>query len=108
MEPFARYTAIGESLRELAGITPGQMFGKPCIQLEGRAFAAFYQESMVFKLTGEPHLQAIHLEGARLWDPSGKRRPMKDWVQVPFTHEATWETYAGEALAHCRHCLSQV
>lgn len=26
-------------------------------------------------------------EGSQLFDPSGKKRPMKDWLQVPFDYK---------------------
>ena len=37
---------------------------------------------------------------ALLWDPSGKGRPMKEWVQVPFAHAASWTGMAAHALAY--------
>ena len=38
--------------------------------------------TMVFKLEGDDHAQALALPGAQLFDPMGGR-PMKAWVQVP-------------------------
>lgn len=38
---------------------------------------------MVFKLTGGIHQEALSLDGSQLFDPSGKKRRMKEWVQVP-------------------------
>ncbi|MCZ8516189.1 hypothetical protein O9H85_28110 [Paenibacillus filicis] len=106
MNPLDRYQEVGQAVAEKeTGF--GQMFGKPCIQLEGKAFAVFFQEAMVFKLTGEAHLQALQLEGAKLWDPSGKKRPMKDWVQVPFAHEQAWPAFAAIALKQCRTALQR-
>lgn len=77
-----------------------QMFGKPCFKINKKAFVAFFQDEMVFKLTGETHAKALNLEGSKLFDPSGKKRPMKEWVQVPFAHKEHWKKYAQEAMSY--------
>ncbi len=74
-----------------------QMFGKPCFKINGKAFICFFQSEMVFKLTGKIHSKALNLKGAQLFDPSGKKRPMKEWIQVPFEHHETWMNLALEA-----------
>jgi len=78
----------------------GQMFGKPCYKIGGKAFVCFFQDEMVFKLTGDTHARALALDGAQLFDPSGKGRAMKEWVQVPFTYRDQWTTLAGQAAAY--------
>ena len=74
------YTEIGQSLD---GAEQSQMFGKPCFKINGKAFVCFFQDCMVFKLTGNDHAAALKLKGAILFDPSGKGRAMKVWGQVP-------------------------
>lgn len=74
-----------------------KMFGKPCVNVNGKAFICFFQDAMVFKLTGAAHAEALALPGAQLFDPSGKKRPMKDWVQVPGDHKKHWARFAGIA-----------
>lgn len=54
---------------------------------------------MVFKLPDEARKEALSLDGAQLFDPSGKGRPMKEWVQVPFHYQDKWKRFAKEALA---------
>lgn len=78
----------------------GQMFGKSCFKINGKAFACFFQDSMVFKLTGEMHKEAINLDNVILFDPSGKGRPMKEWVQVPYQHRNLWSKFAYEAAKY--------
>lgn len=92
-----RFREIGQKIE---GAQPGKLFGKPCFKINGKAFCCFFQGDMVFKLTGEEHAEALALEGARLFDPTGKGRPMKEWVQVPDTHEALWQKLAEEAAAY--------
>lgn len=89
------YFSIGRGLKNSI---QSQMFGKPCFKINGKAFICFFQQEMVFKLNGETHTAALSLEGARLFDPSGKNRPMKEWVQVPFTHQQEWSMLARAAF----------
>lgn len=74
-----------------------QMFGKPCFKINGKAFICFFRDCMVFKLTDKDHEKALALAGSRLFDPSGKGRAMKEWVQVPFEHKSKWKQLARAA-----------
>ena len=74
-----------------------QMFGKPCYKINGKAFCCFFNNDMVFKLEGEMHQEALSYDGTQLFDPSGKGRAMKAWVQVPFHYEHLWEGFAKAA-----------
>jgi hypothetical protein len=93
------YTEIGNSQPDAV---ESQMFGKPCFKINGKAFVCFFQECMVFKLTGDTHAAAMKLEGALLFDPSGKGRAMKEWVQVPFAHKAKWKKFAEAAYSYVK------
>jgi hypothetical protein len=44
----------------------------------------------------------LGLKGAKLFDPSGTGRAMKEWVQVPFTHSKKWEKFAKAAFAYVK------
>src|SRR3954465_3415152 len=89
----ALYTAIGKKIKG----EESQMFGKPCFKINGKAFICFFQNEMVFKLTGDVHKEALSLDGSQLFDPSGKGRAMKEWVQVPFDYSTKWKKYAKAA-----------
>ena len=91
------YISIGQSLENAV---QSQMFGKPCFKINKKAFACFFQNEMVFKLTGECHGDALSLDGSQLFDPSGKKRPMKEWVQVPYDYHNEWKRFAEEALKY--------
>lgn len=75
----------------------GQLFGKPCYKINGKSYCCFFQNEMVFKLSIDAHKEALALDGAKLFDPSGKKRPMKEWVQVPFKYSSLWGRLAKEA-----------
>ena len=91
------YIEIGQKLKDAE---QSQMFGKPCFKINGKAFICFFQNEMVFKLTGDTHSEALSLDGSQLFDPSGKKRPMKEWVQVPYDYNDKWEKFAKEAMKY--------
>lgn len=91
------FTSIGGDLK---GTDIGKMFGKSCLKVNGKAYAAFFKNDMVFKLADKAHEKAIALKGAKLWDPSGKKRPMKEWVQLPYTHKSKWKHFAEKAMQY--------
>jgi hypothetical protein len=97
MEEQNTYISIGQ---EKPNAEQSQMFGKPCFKINGKAFICFFQNEMVFKINGEVHTKALSLEGAKLFDPSGKNRPMKEWVQLPFMHKDKWMFFAGKAYGY--------
>lgn len=93
------FNEIGQQLSKQRGTTAGQMFGKPCLKTENKAFAAFHKGDMVFKL-GQQEIKLL-LEkylGSENWDPSGKKRPMKDWLQVSSAFKDEWMDLAKQAL----------
>ena len=95
----ALYIEIGLKLKDAE---QSQLFGKPCFKINGKAFMSFFQNEMVFKLTGDAHAKALGLKGAQLFDPSGKGRAMKEWVQVPYAHNKLWAEFAKEAMEYVK------
>jgi hypothetical protein len=94
------YDKIGAELELSHQTTMGQMFGKPCLKANNKAFATFFKDEMVFKIGREEANQLIEkYPGAQLWDPSGKKRPMKDWLQVPNEFHIDWKDLAIQAIS---------
>lgn len=93
------YHSIAEKIPDAV---KSQMFGKPCYKVNGKAFCCFFQEEMVFKLTGDVHHEALSFDGSQLFDPSGKKRPMKEWVQVSFDYQDSWEKFAQAAADYVK------
>ena len=93
----AYFEVIGDGVE---GAVKGQLFGKPCFKINKKAFCCFFKEAMVFKLNGTYHQDALSLDGAELFDPSGKNRPMKEWVQVPFHYKDQWALFAEKAAEY--------
>jgi hypothetical protein len=83
-------------------VEPSQMMGMPCVKRSGKMVAGFArgEGAMVFKLPdADTHAKALALDGAHLFDPSGRGQPFKEWVVVPEAHAAAWESFAQDALA---------
>lgn len=93
-------TLFHQTASKIPDTEKGQLFGKPCYKINKKAFCCFFQNEMVFKLNGDSHKNALALHGAQLFDPSGKKRPMKEWVQVPFEHQILWKKFASEAAKY--------
>ena len=79
-----------------------QMFGKPCFKVNGKAFTCYFNGDMVFKLGGKEHENAMKLKGAKLFDPSGSGRDMREWVQVPPSGKAKWNDLAAKAMKYVK------
>ncbi len=94
------YGLIAARLSLMPGVVQGHMFGMPSVMVNGKAFAGLHQDSMVFKLSGAPHTQALGVEGASLFDPQGRGRPMKEWVCIPLAQSSNWENFADEAFRY--------
>ena len=91
------YQKLVHAYADDKNVVAGQMFGKPCLKVGGKAFIAQHKETIVFKLTGAAHTKALSQAGAVLWDPSGKGRPMKEWVALPSLSSRLFKAFGGNA-----------
>lgn len=95
------YEALANDLlTEFPDLESGSLFGMPCLKSGGKAVLGSFDGGVVFKLAGAPdvHAEALALSACVLFDPSGKDRPMKDWVVVSAEHEPRWADFAAAAL----------
>ncbi|MFE4194267.1 hypothetical protein ACFRJ9_00225 [Paenarthrobacter sp. NPDC056912] len=94
------FEGLGADLAQ-AGVVQGKMFGASSLMLEKKAIACLNGDRVVFKLGRDTdhHARALALPGAVLFDPSGMKRPFKDWVEVPLESAAEWPALAEAALA---------
>lgn len=93
------YITLGN---EQKGAEQSQMFGKPCFKVNGKAFISLFNNTMVFKLKGEAHREALSLDKSVLFDPSGKNRPMKEWVQVDSSDQDKWRAFTEAAFEYVK------
>lgn len=88
MSAQIEFEKLAEHLESSHDAVAGQMFGKKCIKVNGKAAVALFNDCLVFKLPENSHKHAMSLSGSILWDPSGKGRSMKEWVQVLLKHKS--------------------
>jgi hypothetical protein len=101
LEPQAEYETVVSEMIATSPSTSGKMFGMPCLKnSNGKAFVGYFEGEMVFKLGGANHAEALALSGARLFDPSERGRPMKEWVVVPFEHVSRWLEFTRDAFEY--------
>lgn len=97
--PLTEYDRIGEELSDRYGVTISRMFGKPCLKINNKAFCCFFNDEMVFKIgQGEAANLNSKYPGSKNFDPSGKSRPMKAWLQVPVEFKNEWQKLSEQAL----------
>jgi hypothetical protein len=94
------YEKLVRLLTQTKGVTASQMFGKPCLKINGKAFVAQHQQTVAFKLSSLQHEKASSVKGAKLWDPSGKGRPMKEWIAIPASENKNFKVFANAALEY--------
>jgi hypothetical protein len=95
-----RFDEIADDLvAQNADVTLSQMMGMPALKRVGKLWVGFWKDEMVFKLVDpEERERALALEGAHLFDPGERDRPMKEWVVVPEAHAKEWPQLARRAL----------
>jgi hypothetical protein len=100
MDAKQRFDEIADDLvAQNADVTLSQMMGMPALKRGGKLWVGFWKGEMVFKLTDEAEReQALALDGAHLFDPGERDRPMKEWVVVPEGHARKWAQLAERAL----------
>ncbi len=99
-DAIAAYAKLAAAFSENKCVETGQMFGKACLKVSGKAFIAQHQHHVVFKISGEAHQTAMALSGATLWDPSGKGRPMKEWVALGAEHSRHFAALSTSAIEY--------
>lgn len=70
------------------GASTGAMFGARCLKLERKVFATAGHDRITVKLGAGTPPHASALEIGEPFDPSGKGRPMKEWVTFDAEQDA--------------------
>lgn len=62
---------------------PRKMFGYPACFVKGHFFAGLHEKSFVVRLPNAMKDRLPELAGARIFDPMGTGKGMKDWWVIP-------------------------
>jgi hypothetical protein len=82
------------------GVSEQAMFGQRGLIAEGHLFATTFHSGFAVRLlAGTPEFDAaISIDGARVWNPTRREQPFRDWVELPGEHVEVWADYALAAL----------
>ncbi len=97
-----RYDTIASYLVRVHEARTGLLYGRPCIQLGGVAFAAFVRDALAVRLHGRVLAQALALPGARPWHPLAVEASAPGWVLLPVSLMLRWDRLALDALRCAR------
>jgi len=75
-------------------IVRGKMFGMPCLKVNGKVFACFWEGGLSVKLPSEEVAKALELPGIIILDPMHNNRPMKEWILMSREAGKHWVEYA--------------
>jgi hypothetical protein len=90
---------FGELTKEIPGVKPSKMFGALCMKAQnGKSVAMFWKDNIVVKLQAGALQEAMSLKGTKPFEPM-EGRPMKEWVQIPFSYKSEWKKFALISLA---------
>ncbi|HWH92873.1 MAG TPA: hypothetical protein VNT03_03345 [Baekduia sp.] len=100
-EPPEALTAFAEVLDEVAvagEVERAVWFGTPAAKVEGKIFLALWRGRLVARLGAEEVDARVAVGAGVRFDPSGKGRAMKDWLEADAEHDE-WVELALGALA---------
>jgi len=103
----SQYDMISSYLQRVHDAQAGLLYGKPCVMLQGNAFAAYQPDAMAFRLHGRALTQALALPGAGGWDPLHPGGSSPGWVLVPPEHALRWNRLALEAVRCAREATER-
>lgn len=98
----ASFEAIAERLLAEPGVSEGTGFGSSLgLRVEGKIFAMLTADGLVVKL---PASRCTELVAMHMGKPFDRRqsRPLKEWVVVNDTTQASWPELVLEALTYVR------
>ena len=78
-------------------LTTSSRWGRRQLLLRGKVFATYSSSYMSFKLDDEALSCAHKIPGAAVWNPTNRKNPSKNSVQIPTSQRKHWAKLALEA-----------
>jgi hypothetical protein len=97
-ESLAAFAAVLDEIAVAGAVERAVWFGTPAAKVDGKIFMALWRGALVARLGAEEvDLRVLARDGVR-FDPSGKGRAMKDWLESN-AEPAEWTELALCAIA---------
>ncbi len=91
---------IVREISQERGVNPGKMMTSPGIRYDGKVFAFFWNNKMVFKLGKDRDLsKEFNIAEFSFLNPFKNKPPMKGWYVVEKMYKEKWPDLAKEALS---------
>jgi TfoX/Sxy family transcriptional regulator of competence genes len=100
------YREVVEALLSDPRVTEANMFGMPALKVGGKAFAGLWEKQLLVKVGAPRAQELLKTKTGRSADPSGRGRPMKEWIAIkePAAQaKQKWLALAEEAKAFVEH-----
>ena len=94
MENDKVFDEIVALLPPTPAIVRGKMFGMPCLKVNGKVFACFWEDGLSVKLPAEEVAKALKMPGIIILDPMHNNRPMKEWILMSPAAGKRWVEYS--------------
>jgi len=99
MTPEKRFQTVASNLSTHEGVALGKMMSAPGIQFNGKNFAFFYKDEMVFRLGREWKPENTGIKNWTNLSPFKKKPPMYDWFCITYEDADLWPQLATMALS---------
>lgn len=97
-ESLAAFAAVLDEIAVAGAVERAVWFGMPAAKVDGKIFLSLWRGSLVARLGAEEVDQRVLAGGGVRFDPSGKGKAMKDWLEADAEHDE-WTELALGALA---------
>lgn len=99
MTPEEKFHSIASSLDKHQGVNLGSMMSSPGIQYNGKNFAFFYKDEMVFRLGRDWNPEDAGITEWHHLSPFKNKPPLYDWFCITAKDSDLWQDLATRALS---------
>jgi len=94
----AEFDVLSSKVQErVPQVITSTRLGRHQLLLNGKMFATYSVDNMSFKLKGEVLAEAFKIRNAIIWNPTNKKNPSRNWVQISSNQRKHWLKLAIDA-----------
>lgn len=98
MSPEDKFKAVASNLDKHEGVALGSMMSAPGIQYNGKNFAFFYKNEMVFRLGRDWKPEDAGIKAWKHLSPFKNKPPLFDWYCITDNDSDLWQELATRSL----------
>jgi hypothetical protein len=97
-ESLAAFADVLDEIAVAGEVERCQWFGTPAAKIEGKIFMALWRGRLVARIGADEVDARVVARGGERFDPSGKGKAMKDWLEAD-AEPSEWTELALSAIA---------